>query len=90
MNTLSFRLAVAAALTLSAPLLALAGPDHKHGKHRSHKETYWDGPCKVERKWKSNGTYQEKRKCEPVRARHVQPVYQEPAIVINPQIVIRP
>lgn len=31
--------------------------------HREYKEKYWDGPCKVERKYKRNGDYEEKRKC---------------------------
>lgn len=28
------------------------------------KEEYWDGNCKVERKWKKNGGYKEERKCK--------------------------
>jgi surface antigen len=39
------------------------GHGHGHGKgHGKHKEVYWDGHCKVERKWK-HGEYEEKRKC---------------------------
>ena len=90
---------------LAAPLSALAHDDHHHHrKHRKqHKEEYWDGHCKVERKWKKNGEYKEKRKCQdrPVYY-EPQPVYTAPppvvvhrparpdAIVISPQIVIRP
>lgn len=34
------------------------------GRHgREYKEEFWDGHCKVERKWKK-GEYKEKRKCE--------------------------
>lgn len=97
---LPLRLLVAAALAISLPLVAQADPHHKH-KHKSHKETYWDGHCKVERKWKGNGEYKEKRKCEQPRHayREPRPVYvqprpvyvqPQPAVVINPQIVIRP
>ncbi|MDM0044667.1 hypothetical protein QTH91_09260 [Variovorax dokdonensis] len=48
-----------------APLLASADP-HGKGKHghREYKEEYWDGGCKVERKWKKNGDYKEERKCK--------------------------
>ncbi|SDJ60173.1 glycine zipper 2TM domain-containing protein [Microbulbifer yueqingensis] len=35
---------------------------HKH-EHYAAKEEYWDGNCKVERKWKRNGDYEEERKC---------------------------
>ncbi|MGQ0655306.1 MAG: hypothetical protein ACT4P4_24080 [Betaproteobacteria bacterium] len=32
--------------------------------HRGEgKEEYWDGNCKVERKWKKNGEYKEERRC---------------------------
>ena len=96
---LSLRLLIAAALAASLPLAAQADPHHKH-KHKSHKETYWDGHCKVERKWKKNGEYKEKRKCRGQPVVYQQPVYvqqrppiavQRPdAIVISPQIVIQP
>ncbi|WP_295800311.1 glycine zipper 2TM domain-containing protein [uncultured Microbulbifer sp.] len=35
----------------------------KHHKNREYKEEYWDGNCRVERKWKRNGDYKEERKC---------------------------
>ncbi|ETF01102.1 membrane lipoprotein, cell wall extensin motif [Advenella kashmirensis W13003] len=35
--------------------------DYYH--HREYKEKFRDGPCKVERKYKRNGDYEEKRKC---------------------------
>ena len=65
--------------------------DHRHG----HKEEYWDGHCKVERKWKKNGEYKEKRKCRdrPMVYQQPQPVYIAPqpqGIVINSQIHLRP
>lgn len=37
---------------------------HRHEKSREYKEEYWDGDCKVERKYKENGDYKEERKCE--------------------------
>ncbi|SSW63657.1 hypothetical protein [Achromobacter agilis] len=88
----------AAALFALAPLAAQADSDkHRHRHGREYKEQYWDGACKVERKWKRNGDYQEKRKCrdeyrygyapQPV----VVPAMPAPAIVINPPpIIIRP
>ncbi|KOF53800.1 MULTISPECIES: hypothetical protein [unclassified Achromobacter] len=87
----------AAALLALAPFAAEADHDrHRHRHGREYKEKYWDGACKVERQWKRNGEYREKRKCRPdygyayaVPRAAVQPVV--PAIVINPPpIVIRP
>ena len=93
---------------LAAPLSALAGDDHHHHRHRhqhrkEYKEEYWDGHCKVERKWKSNGEYKEKRKCrnrpdayyapQPVYVAPPQPVYVAPqpqGLVIDSRIVLRP
>jgi uncharacterized protein YcfJ len=55
------------------------GHGHGHGKH---KEVYWDGNCKVERKWK-HGEYEEKRKCRgPERA--------QPVVVVPAPIVVHP
>ncbi|MBB5211198.1 glycine zipper 2TM domain-containing protein [Microbulbifer hydrolyticus] len=63
--------AIAALLcgTLSAGLYAEPPEGRgwkKHKKHHKHeyKEEYWDGNCKVERKWKRNGDYEEERKCK--------------------------
>lgn len=82
------------------PLVAQAHDDDDQGyrryKRHGHKEEYWDGQCKVERKWKGNGEYKEKRKCHdrPVGYYQPAPAYvapaPNPAIVITPQIVIRP
>ncbi len=48
---------------------------HRHsldGHHQAMKEEYWDGNCKVKRKWKRNGDYKEERKCKGGRYhRHV-------------------
>ena len=58
----------ALAATLVLPFAARADHDHGHGHghghgHDKHKETYWDGNCKVERKWK-HGEMEEKRTCK--------------------------
>ncbi len=79
----------------AAPALA---DGHRHHRGGEYKEKYWDGTCKVERKWKRNGEYKEKRKCPPAYAQPVypqavypQPAYMAPSIVIQPPpIVIRP
>lgn len=69
---------------------------HWYRKHKGdeYKEEYWDGPCKVKRKWKGNGEYKEERKCkdcpvvyEPQGLGYYQP---DPALVVSPQVVIRP
>ncbi|OZI72328.1 hypothetical protein CAL22_16785 [Bordetella genomosp. 12] len=75
----------------AAPSLA---HDHPH-RRGDYTQTYWDGACKVERKWKRNGQYKEKRKCRPAyaypQAVHPQTVYGPPAIVIQPPpIILRP
>lgn len=96
-----------ASLLLSAPLATLADP-HKdesgHGKRkhgqREYKEEYWDGHCKVERKFEKNGDYKEERKCKGASQVHYapQPVYvpapqlppiTEPGITINGTVRIK-
>lgn len=79
---------------------ALADPDkdesgHGRYKHRSSKQEYQDGHCKVERKWEGNGDFKEERKCRgggyyPSTERYPQPhTEQEPGVVITvPPIVI--
>ncbi|WPG40983.1 hypothetical protein [Variovorax sp. EBFNA2] len=91
--------------SLVAPAIADPHKDesgHGHGKRhgkREHKEEYWDGRCKVERKWEKNGEYKEERKCKERSARPRQydgayhaapPPSEHPTVVIQPQIVIRP
>ena len=72
-------------LTLTSAGVAQADPwkdESGHGRHGRHgggwKEEYWDGNCKVERKWEGNGEYKEERKCKRPRER----VYTEPAPVV--------
>ncbi|MBB3063346.1 glycine zipper 2TM domain-containing protein [Microbulbifer rhizosphaerae] len=68
MKNLSTFAAIVFTTTLALP--ALADPPegrgwkkHKHERHET-KEEYWDGNCKVERKWERNGDYKEERKCK--------------------------
>ena len=53
---------------LAFPVIALADDDddddyRDYYHKREYKEKFRDGPCKVERKYKKNGDYEEKRKC---------------------------
>lgn len=74
------------AATASVP--AVADPDrdesghgryhHGHERRGDYKEEFWDGHCKVERKWDRKGGYKEERKCR--GPGH----YQQPAVVIRP------
>lgn len=90
------------ALLTVACVPAAAWADRDDHRHRHHhrgeaKQTYYDGACKVERKWKKDGRYEEKRKCRPEYG-YPQAVYPQqyvtpvsPAIVIQPPaIVIQP
>lgn len=87
----------------SSPVLADPDKDESgHGRYEDrrwghkggdYKEEYWDGNCKVERKWEKNGEYKEERKCEgPRRYRgNRPPVYHETEVVVEtPSIVIQP
>ena len=77
---------------LAMPASSWAGDDDHHHHHRKHRkefrEEYWDGNCKVERKWKRDGEYKEKRKCKDgYRHYHApqRPVYVAPPVVHIPQ-----
>ncbi len=61
-------------LAMLIPLGAVADDwKDESGKGKKHKrefkEEFWDGNCKVERKFKGNGDYKEKRKCKGGQAR---------------------
>lgn len=53
------------------------------------KEKFRDGNCEVERKWKKDGRYEEKRKCRAIPYAEAQP---EPMVVITvpPVVISRP
>ena len=66
---------VIASVFSSTALPAFADPDkdesgqggYRHERRHKggdYKEEYWDGSCKIERKWEKNGKYKEERKCE--------------------------
>lgn len=59
---------------------------HKHKHKHAHKEEFWDGHCKVERKWERDGDYKETRKCKAPRG-HVVAV--QPVVVYPPWIVVQ-
>ncbi len=70
--------------------------EHKHHKHKhkhkaGHKEEFWDGHCKVERKWERDGSFKEERKCKApqVVQRPVQVVPVQPVVVYPPWIVVQ-
>jgi surface antigen len=83
-------------LTLISLALApsvMADDDHGRGhgrKHhgREHKEVYWEGNCKIERKWEKDGDYKEKRKCKGGVPHQAQPVVAQPVTVIYPPWVV--
>ena len=68
---------------------------HGHGHDRGHdrasyEEEYWDGHCKVERKWERDGDYKEERKCKGARPVHVLPAQRvQPVVVYPPWIVVQ-
>ena len=96
-------LAACVAASFTAPVLA---DPHKHGhghgrhKHGHHKEEFWDGHCRVERKLDKKGRYKEERTCHghagpgpqpaPVYSAAPAPgVYvQPPSIVLQPPAVV--
>lgn len=73
---------------------AVADPDKDESGHgrkgsRDYKEEYWDGNCKVERKWEKNGDYKEERKCEGRDRYRGRPVVVQPApVVVYPPWVV--
>ena len=64
--------------------------DDDHGRRhgRKHKEEYWEGNCKIERKWEKDGDYKEKRKCKGGVYHQAQPVVVQPVTVIYPPWVV--
>ncbi len=78
----SILVGIIAAMLVAAPAAAHPGK-HKGGKN--WKETYYDGNCKVERKYNPGG-YKEKVDCGPP-ARYVHPA---PVVVAPAPVVVAP
>lgn len=84
----SFIFLAAAAVVLASPAVRAHGDEHHHGPH-GDREEYWDGNCKVERKW-HHGEYEEKRKCRaPERVVIVQPQPQVQTLYVYPPWIVR-
>lgn len=88
-----------ALICLSAVANADSGYKHGHKGYYSGKPSsyeYWDGQCKVKRKYKKDGRYKEKRDCHPSHRRSYSHRHHDdrpygirlPAIVIDPVIRI--
>ncbi len=97
MNTLSRSACASVSLLIGLGFAgqALADRDEDergHGrKHsREYKEEFWDGNCKVKRKWEKDGGYEEERKCEgrDERRGHVVVVQPAPVVVYPPWMVV--
>lgn len=88
-------LAVLALAGASASVLADPDRDERgHGPRGHHggeyKESYWEGDCLVERRWKKNGKYAETRRCEAPRrySGYPPPVYPATGVVVQPPAVV--
>jgi hypothetical protein len=54
--------------------------DHRPQREGEYKEKFWDGPCKVEREQKRDGSFKEERECNATsegRYRHHRGDYEE-------------
>lgn len=69
-----------------------SGHGRHHGRHHNHgghyhgggKQVFYDGPCRVERKWKGNGAYKEETRCPGYAygpAYYAYPVHAYPPVV---------
>lgn len=93
-------LAIAGAMAVALPaasLPAAADPwkdESGHGRHGRHyhghgggKQVFYDGPCRIERKWKGNGGYKEEARCPGYAygpAYYAYPAYYHPPVVYGP------
>lgn len=66
-----------------------SGHDRKHDR-RNQKVEFWDGNCKVERKFEKDGGYKEKRKCKGNQGYYTQaqPVYAPTPVYVEPSGVV--
>jgi hypothetical protein len=84
------------AILLTMSSFAFADPDKDESGHgrkhdrRSQKVEFWDGNCKVERKFEKNGGYKEERKCKgnQVYYQQPQPVYVPAPVYVEPGGVV--
>jgi hypothetical protein len=82
---LKFMLLTTVCVATSACSPAVAHRDMDYRDHRPHregeyKEKFWDGPCKVEREQKRDGSFKEERECkarDEGRYRHHRGDYEE-------------
>ena len=85
------------AILATTTSMAFADPDKDESGHgrkhdrRHQKVEYWDGNCKVERKFEKDGGYKEERKCKGNQAYYPEPrpVY-APVPVYAPAFVAAP
>lgn len=66
------RLTAFALVVLAAAGVAHADDDNDRRRGVERKEEYRDGPCRVEREWKSDGSYREERRCDGGSERYAQ------------------
>lgn len=93
MKNLRLLLLPLALLALSPSAWSDHDEDGRGRRGREYEEEYWDGNCKVERKFKKNGEYKEKRKCKQGPPAYYVPapvqVVPAPAIPIQPGVTIQ-
>lgn len=75
-----------------SPLLAAADArGGERGRGHGYTQVHWDGPCKIERKFRPDGSHKEERKCRGPQARNaagpVAVVLPAPVIVAAPVMV---
>lgn len=81
--------ALAGGLMLAAAPALADGDRGRHHRHHHHggKQVFYDGPCKVERKWNGHGGYKEEVKCRPPAHVHYYPA---PVVAYYPPPPPRP
>jgi hypothetical protein len=85
-NAFMLTAALSLAAAAGAPALADRGRDDDWNRGGEYKQEFRDGPCKVERRWKRDGSYKEKIECRRgSRHGHGPVVIAEP-----PRVVVQP
>lgn len=92
MNRVAGLMVSLACFAFVAPVFADPPEGRGYKKHQRHeyKEEYWDGDCKIERKYERNGNYKEERKCERAPSRSPAYVYAPPPPPVEAEVVVRP